>query len=166
MIFCNWISQKAGDKVPHTPLILPISTAGLKRALLCRWIWRKGGEWSMKRGRNVGIEDDDGCGLRRRCSARVSSGLCAGRVRRVNRRQGTQDGCGKERGRREFNASDHNSKHSGCCCQKWSGPLLSQQTKQISFAESQETVHFRTPWQMPLRKEDTGRKLSAPSERL
>lgn len=27
MIFCNWISQKAGDKVPHTPLILPISTA-------------------------------------------------------------------------------------------------------------------------------------------
>ena len=53
MIFCNWISQKAGDKVPHTPLILPISTAGLKRALLCRWIWRKGGE----RGReeNAGI---------------------------------------------------------------------------------------------------------------
>lgn len=30
MIFCNWISKKAGDKVPHTPLILPISTAGPK----------------------------------------------------------------------------------------------------------------------------------------
>lgn len=56
MIFCNWISEKAGDKVPHTPLILPISTAGLKRALLCRWIWRKGREWSMKRGRTQGSQ--------------------------------------------------------------------------------------------------------------
>lgn len=41
MIFCNWISQKAGDKVPHIPLILPISTAGLKHALPRKWIWRK-----------------------------------------------------------------------------------------------------------------------------
>lgn len=56
MIFSNWISQKAGDKVPHTPLILPISTAGLKHALLCRWIWSKGREWSVKRGRTQGSQ--------------------------------------------------------------------------------------------------------------
>lgn len=28
LIFFNWICKKAGDKVPHTPLILPISIAG------------------------------------------------------------------------------------------------------------------------------------------
>lgn len=32
MIFHNWISQKAGDKVSHTPLILPINFAGPRRA--------------------------------------------------------------------------------------------------------------------------------------
>lgn len=50
MIFCNWISKKAGDKVPHTPLILPISTAGLERALLCGWIRGKERERSVKQG--------------------------------------------------------------------------------------------------------------------
>lgn len=36
----------------------------------------------------------------------------------------------------------------------------------ISSAESQETVHFKVPWQMPPREEDTQRTLSAISKRL
>lgn len=31
--------------------------------------------------------------------------------------------------------------HSNCCCQMWSGLVPSQQTGEISFVESQETVH-------------------------
>lgn len=180
MIFCNWISQKAGDKVPHTPLILPISTAGLKRALLRRWMWseeaqdgarseEERGDRLMKTG--VGSRRDrtrTSCGRRADVSQHAlrpdrhrHSGSVMGR-----RRQSAGDSCGKGTRETGFNVSDHNSKHSDCCCQKWSGTLPSQQAKQISFAESQETVHFRTPWQMPLRKEDRRGKLSAPSERL
>lgn len=55
MIFCNWISQKAGDKVPHTPLILPISTAGLKCVLL-----EQGKKMECKTRKNTGITDEEG----------------------------------------------------------------------------------------------------------
>ncbi len=112
MIFCNWISEKAGDKVPHTPLILPISTAGLKRALLCRWIWRKGREWSLKRGRMWVSRMKRGadCGTTPRgrtasegaptCpDARGLITISALGARRVRGGRGAGDSCEKERGR-------------------------------------------------------------------
>lgn len=60
MIFCNWISKKAGDKVPHTPLILPISTAGPKA--------RSSSQMNVVEGKRKGHEArngrrDRGCGV-------------------------------------------------------------------------------------------------------
>lgn len=118
MIFCNWISKKAGDKVPHTPLILPISTADQKRAVH-RWIWRKGrkenGAWSEeehgdRRWRGVWIAATTSWGrtASKGASTRPNThGLISISVLGVRWVRG-----GREPGK------DQHSKHSNCCCKK------------------------------------------------